>query len=343
MTNPLRLLFMAAALTGTLGIGTAAAQTVFVRNAPAGATAEVVVGGAAAGSGAVGEDGNASVGFSLGADKTEMDANVFVDICDKVRRVIIVERGRLPAPAAEGCDRRDISGVFWVRPINTLVVDFGGPSPTLLLVKGRYTPPKPQAEGGGESSGPRRQAPTGFVLFGGGGLTRFRDAETLACGNVSNCTSSSGIGYTFGAAYWFTRFLGAEATYLNPKALTIEGRDTAFTFTTRLNANLTSIAGVGAIPAGPMRFYGKAGTNYHQATLDTSETIGTGVQTFQLKTRGWNWTYGAGAEGWFTNKFGIYGEVGQAHVKGDAQVGTTGSIDDRLSYLVFGARLRIGG
>src|SRR3954470_1924941 len=139
MTNPLRLLVMAAALTGTLGSGTAAAQTLFVRNAPAGTTAEIVVHGAPPASGTVGEDGTASVPFSIAQGQTEIDANVFVDICGTVRRVIVVDRGRIPAPAAEGCDRRDIPGVFWVRSVNTLVIDFAGVSPTLLLIKGRYT------------------------------------------------------------------------------------------------------------------------------------------------------------------------------------------------------------
>ena len=343
MTNPLRLLVIAAALTGTLGIGTAAAQTVFVRNAPAGSAVEVVAGAATTGTGTVGEDGNASVPFTLGAGKAEMDANVFVDICDKMRRVIVMDRGRLPAPAAAGCDRRDIAGVFWVRPVNTLVIDLGDATPSLLLVRGRYTPPKPQAEGAEESAGPRHEAPTGFVLFGGGGLTKFRDATNIACGNVGNCSGSSGVGYSFGAGYWFTRFLGAEVTYLNPKTLSIDGADTGFVFNTKVNSNLTTIAGLLAVPAGPMRFYGKGGWNYQQTTQDTTETIDNATQTFQLKTTGWNWIYGGGAEGWFTPKFGIYGEVGYAKVAGDAEVGTIGRFDDRLSYLLFGARLRIGG
>jgi len=343
MTNPLRLLVMVAALTGTLGIGTAAAQTVFVRNAPAGAAVEVLVGSTAAGTGTVGQDGNASVPFTLGTGQTEIDANVFVDICETMRRIIIIERGRLPAPAASGCDRRDISGVFWVRPVNTLVLDFGDVNPTLLLIKGGYTPPKPQAPGEEVSAGPGHQAPTGFVLFGGGGLTKFRDATTIACGNVSNCGGSSGVGYSFGAGYWFTRFLGAEATYLNPKTLSIDGSESTFVFHTKLNANLTTIAALLALPAGPMRFYGKGGVNYHQATVDTTETIDSATQTFQLKTTGWNWVYGGGGEGWITSKFGIYGEIGYARVAGDAEVGSTGRIDDRLSYLLFGARLRIGG
>ena len=73
------------------------------------------------------------------------------------------------------------------------------------------------------------------------------------------------------------------------------------------------------------------------------KTIDTATQTFQLKTTGWNWLYGGGAEGWFTTKFGVYGEIGYARVAGDASVGTIGRLDDRLTYLLFGARLRIGG
>jgi outer membrane protein with beta-barrel domain len=346
MTNPLRLLVMAAALTGTLGTGTAAAQTVFVRNAPAGSAVEVVVNGAPAGTGTIGEDGNGSVAFTLGDDKAEMDANIFVDTCDKMRRIVIVDRGRLPAPPAEGCDRRDVAGIFWVRPVNTLVFDFGGVNSSVLLIKGSYKPPKPQAETSEESSAaPRRQAPTGFVLFGGGSLTKYRDVTKIACGNVSNCSGSSGLGYSFGAGYWITRFLGAEFTYLNPRTLTISGGDaslTEFSFSNEFNTNVATAVGVLAIPAGPMRFYGKGGADYHQATADLRETIGVQTQVIQVKTRGWGWIYGGGAEGWFTPRFGIYGEVTVAQVKGDAQVGQTGRIDDQLTSLLFGARLRLG-
>lgn len=345
MTSPLRLLVMAAALNGALGAGVASAQTLFLRNAPAGSTVEVLVNGDQTGAGKAGDDGNASVPFKLGKDAatTEMDATVFVDTCGTVRRISLMDRGRQPGPAATGCDRRELAGVFWVRPVNTLVIDLGAPNPTVLLVRGRYTPPRPVVEGEETPSGPGRQAPTGFVLFGGGGLTRFRDATNNACGNVSNCSGSSGIGYTFGAGYWITRYLGAEVTYLNPKTLTTEGRGDTFTFTNTLNANLTTIAGLLALPLGPIRIYGKAGINYHQASSDTRQTILDATQTFQVETNGWSWVGGGGGEAWLTQKFALYGEVGRARVKGDAEVGSSGSIDDRLGYLLFGARIRLGG
>jgi hypothetical protein len=82
--------------------------------------------------------------------------------------------------------------------------------------------------------------------------------------------------------------------------------------------------------------------DYHQATSNTTETIDTGTQTFQVKTRGWSWIYGGGGEVWFTSKFALYGEVGRAWLKGNAEVGESGRIDDRLNYLLFGARIRIG-
>jgi len=348
--KPLRLLVMAAALNGTLGMTSAAAQTLFLRNAPAGTPVEVVVNGNQTGQGTVGEDGTAEVPFKLDPGKMEMDANVYVDVCDKLRRITIMDRGRLPAPPAGGCERREISGIFWVRPLNTVVLNLGGVNPSLLLVKGKYTPPKEVAEGEEESSGPRRQAPTGFVLFGGAGFSKFRDATRIACGNVPNCTDSAGVGYEFGASYWFTKFLAAEVAYVSPKTLTITGNDAdtvtgtpeTFNFTSTLNTNHTRVTGLLAAPLGPVRLYGKGGMNYHQGESRTTETISGVTQTFTLNTRGWSWVWGGGGEVWFTSNFGIYGEVGRMWVRGNAEVGQSGKIDDRLNYLMFGARFHIG-
>jgi len=124
--------------------GAASAQTVYLRNAPAGSSVEILVNAASAGTGEVDSEGEAKVAFKLPEGKTEMDANVFVDACDagKRRKVVISDRVRLPPPPAEGCERREIAGVYWVRPINTLVVDVGAVAPSLLLVRGAYTPPK---------------------------------------------------------------------------------------------------------------------------------------------------------------------------------------------------------
>ena len=96
----------------------------------------------------------ASVSVDLKLAQPEQDSNIFVDVCEKSRRVLVVDRNKRPPALPAGCDRRDISGIFWVRPINTLVVDVSGTQPSMLLVRGAYKPPKPQAEGE-EESGPK--------------------------------------------------------------------------------------------------------------------------------------------------------------------------------------------
>src|SRR5437588_233259 len=137
MTRSWRPLALAAVLNVTAGVGTAAAQTVFVRNAAPGAPIEVVVNGTKAGSGAA---------------------------------------------------------------------DVGGSTPKLLLIKGRYTPPKPAAEG--EETHTWRPSPTGMVVYGAAGLASVRDAVAIACGNVTNCSGkSTRPSYAAGATYWITRYL----------------------------------------------------------------------------------------------------------------------------------------
>src|SRR5690242_3560988 len=125
MTSPLRLLGMAAALNVSLGLGTAAAQRVMVRHLPAGTAVEVTLNGAAGGNGTADASGDVTVPFTIPEKdgKSDFDANIFVDVCDKLRRVVIVEVTRPASPVAEGCERREISGLFWVRRSNTIVVD----------------------------------------------------------------------------------------------------------------------------------------------------------------------------------------------------------------------------
>ena len=78
MTRCWRPLALTAALHVTAGLGTAAAQTLFVRNAGPGTPVEVVVNGTKAGAGTADAGGDATVAFSLQAQtgKDEMDANV---------------------------------------------------------------------------------------------------------------------------------------------------------------------------------------------------------------------------------------------------------------------------
>ena len=140
MTMTWRPLVAAAALSVTVGAGTASAQRVMIRNAPAGEAIEVALNAENVASGTADAEGVATLPLDLNAHlkKTDIDANVFVDTCDKRHRVIVVERGHAIAAQEPGCERREISGLFLVRATHTLVVDVSSANPTLMLVKGTY-------------------------------------------------------------------------------------------------------------------------------------------------------------------------------------------------------------
>jgi hypothetical protein len=322
--------------------GTASAQTVYMRNAPAGSNVEVVVNSASAGTGVIDAGGEAKVAFTLPAGKADMDANVYVDTCDKLRKVVIVDRARQAPPPAEGCDRREIPGIYWVRPVNTIVVDVGGPTPALLLVRGSYTPPKPTAEGEEENK-PSRPLPKGVLMFAGTAWTDYRDAASFACGSATPCTpKSSGLTYNFGATVWLSRFVGVEGSYMRPHQVTASGGD-SFHFDTTLDSDVWTVTGKLGAQAGVVRIYGEGGANYHEATNTTHETIETASQTFQYKTKGWSWVFGGGLEAWVGAKqrVAIYGNAGIVRIKGKAESGGEAQIDDRLKYVSIGVKLRV--
>ncbi|HTM24283.1 MAG TPA: hypothetical protein VL225_03765 [Vicinamibacterales bacterium] len=341
MVKSWRLLVIAAVMNVMMGAAAVCAQTVMVRNVAAGTKIEVVLNGAPVGSGAADADGQATVALATGETigAAGIDATIAIDVCQAVRRVMITERTRT-APAAEtGCDRRDISGLFWVRKINTIVVDLSGNAPSLLLIKGTYVykPPRPEDQ-------PRvwRPLPTGLLLFGGAGTVKFDQAFTQFCGNVDPCTGrDSGLGaYTFGATYWFNRFIAAEGGYIKPRQLTAKGGDT-FTFNSTLDTDVFTIVGKAGIPAGPVRIYGFGGGDYHQAASNTSETIDLVSQTFSLKTKGWSWLVGGGGEVWVWPKVALYGELQVVRLKGPAEGGGEVKMDDTLRVLAVGIKVRL--
>lgn len=350
MTNPCRPLALAAAIEMIVGVGVATAQTVIVRNAPPGSTIELVLNAATIGSAPADRAGDATlaVNVSANAGKTETDAHIYVDVCGNMRRVLLVEQGMQPPPRAGGCDRTEIAGLFLVRQVTTLVVDVGGSTPTMWLRQGP-APPEWLIRGPGRDRPARvwSALPTGLVLFGGGGLVKFRDAIFLACGNVTECGGDDfPLGYTAGAAYWFSPFLAAEASYMTAK-LAVNGRGDNFRFNSFLDTDVLTVVGKGGVPLGPVRLYGQAGANYHRATSGTTQTLEnvtgtTGAQTFELRTAGWGWLFGGGAEAWVAPSFAIYGEVGRAALKGAARDNGEGAIDDRLTVILLGARVRIG-
>jgi hypothetical protein len=302
----------------------------------------VIVNTASAGKGVVDAEGESKVPFTLPQGTTEMDSNVFVDTCDTLRKVLIVDRNRVAPPPAVGCDRKDIPGIFWVRPVNTIVVDVGTANPSLLLVRGAYTPPKPTAEG--EESAPAKPLPKGLMMFAGGAYTSIRDAAVFACGTAQPCTPHSiGLTYTFGASFWLSRFVGVEGTYIRPHKVTAEGGD-GFTFKTDFESDVWTIAGKLGAQAGPVRIYGKGGLDYHQATTKTVERLDLASQTFEYKTTGWSWLFGGGVEIWMGEKqrAAIYADGSVIRLKGKADSGGEAEIDDRLKAIAVGVKLRLG-
>ena len=341
MVNRWRCVLTAAAIVTTTA-GIVSAQTVYVRNAPEGSNVEVIVNAASAGKAAVDAQGEAKVAFTLPQGKADMDANIYVDTCDKLRKVIIVDRARQAPPPAEGCDRREISGIYWVRPINTIVVDVGGVTPSLLLVRGSYTPPKPTVEGDDENK-PSKPLPKGLLMFAGTAFTSYTDAGDLACGNAQPCTAkTNGLSYNFGATMWLSRFVGVEGSYMRPHQVTASGGDT-YSFKTTLDSDVWAVTGKLGAQAGVVRIYGEGGMNYHEATNTTNETIGSASQSFQYKTKGWSWVFGGGLEGWIgaAQRVAIYGDAGVMRIKGKAESGGEATIDDRLKYVAVGVKLRL--
>src|SRR6266540_1413546 len=110
-TNSARAWCVLAAVTAfiTVMAGVAQAQTVMVRGAAPGARIEAVVDATAAGSTTANAAGEAVVVIPRAAGKSDAEANVFIDICaENLRRVVIIERGKSPAPPGEGCDRKEV-------------------------------------------------------------------------------------------------------------------------------------------------------------------------------------------------------------------------------------------
>jgi len=327
----------AAIINVTAGAGVAMAQSVLVKDGPPGMPVEVILNSAAIGSATVDQNGDATIPVNLQAHggKTETDAHVYVDVCEKMRRVLIIERGQQPPAPEAGCDRKDVLGLFLVRRVSTIVLNLGGVNPTVLLIQGQYRPGAPSRSWG--------LSPKGLVLGGGAGLSRIGDAGVIFCGDVSTCESdSSGIGYTASAAFWVTRFAAAEVAYIRPSTVSAEGTGgETLRFNSTLEANVLTIGGKGGVPAGPVRIYGHGGINRHQAKSLTNQTLNGVTNLLELRTEGWGWQFGGGGEVWIMPRFALFGEFTRLRLKGDARGGGEGSLDDSLMTIFGGARFKI--
>jgi hypothetical protein len=359
MMQPWRRVTLAAALNVTVGVGVASAQTVIVKNAPPGSAVELVMNADTVGSATVSPGGEAKLTGKLAgsAAETGTDVRIYVDVCANLQRVLLVERGLQPPPQ-EACSRREIVGVFVLRRVTTLVVDVAGPNPMVWLRQGSV-PKEWLGEGPARPARARvwRSSATGLALFGGGDFVRFSNAVATSCGNVEQCSGKRSLGsFTVGAAYWFTPYLAAEASYLKLGDVPVDGRGDTFRFNSSLDAQVLSVVGKVGAPIGGARIYGQGGANYHRATLSTNQTIDDvtvvvddvevtlpgGTQAFQLRTGGWGWLFGGGLEIWVARSFAIYAEAGYVALKGGDRDGGEGSINERVTYILAGARVHVG-
>lgn len=336
MSNPVRLLLMAAVIVFGMA-SSATAQTVMVRGAVPGETIEVLVNGAGAGTGTIDATGVGTATFAVPVGDTarpEMNARLFVDTCGKVRRVHVVEQNQLPPDAQSGCTRSDIGGIYWVRQRSTIVINVANAIPVVLLRQGSYNP---------NTSGPRRPAPTGLVIFAGGGLAQFPDLFVARCGLVEDCSGDERTGtFAAGVTYWPTRWLGLEGSYQKPSTARGSGSFGNFTFTesVEIHTLINLVAKIG-LPLGPVRLYGQGGMNWHESTSTTIQTLGADSQTVDFPADGWGWTYGGGIEAWVTPRFALYGEANIGRLKGEARDNTTAEFENAMRSYLFGARFRI--
>lgn len=334
MSKVLRLLAVAAVLNIAVA-ARVAAQTVVVRGATPGETVEVIVNDAPANSGTVAADGMATVAAEVplnASNRREMDARLYLDTCDTLHRVLVIDRNQLPPQPQAGCARTEIGGVYWVRQRSTIVIDVSQPIPDVLLRQGEYNPNAPV----------RRLAPTGLVAFGGGGLAKPSEATAIACGDVPDCADEGYVGtYNLGATLWITRWLGVEGSYLRPSRMVVNGSLGAFTFTNTLDADIVNVVGKLGVPLGPVRIFGQGGTTYHEATNTLTQTIGDASQTVETNTDGWSYTYGGGLEGWISDRLALYAEAGITKIKGKERLSGVIEIDDKLTHYLLGVRFRI--
>ena len=356
-------LAVAAAIYATAGAGVAAAQTVIVRNAPAGSSLELVLNTETIGTVKADASGLGTLPVNLqGKGRAQADVNIAFDVCEGVRRVLLVERGLQPPPLqGRDCTRHQVPEVFALRPVTTLVADMGPATPTVWVRQGR--PPetwlRDQTEEERAAAKVRRPSPTGFFLFGGGGMVKVNKVVAAACGTIEECSGDDFVpGFQGGLGIWATRWLAFEASYIRPTNVTAAHDSEFFRFDTTFDVHIINLGAKAGVPLGPVRFYGHGGTTYHQANFITDETIDDnttttdtgevlqlpgGTQTFTLRTDGWRYYYGGGIEGWIGRSWAIYGEVTRSALKGKTMDEGEGELDSAATTLMAGIRIRIGG
>jgi hypothetical protein len=341
----------ALALLVALVASPALAQTVILRGLTAGTPADLVLNSTTLASATANDKGDATITPPAGSGVTaDIDANLFVDVCADRHRVVLVSRGASPLAQAPGCQRQEISGLFLVRPVTTMLVDVTGGRASLFLRQGPLDPdaPVPTSDA---------IAPAGLILFGGAGLNWFDTSSQVACGTAPTCENDgTDFGYTAGGAVWFIPYVGVEAAWVRPGDETSVGGGLGYRFNSVVESDVITLAGIAGVPTGKMRIFGKGGVSYHRAAIATTQTIDDktitidgveevivgGTQTLGYRTSGWGWVFGGGLEFWFSRNVAIYGEFAWITLDGTDRDGGEAVLDDRVITVFAGARVRLG-
>jgi hypothetical protein len=339
--------------------GVVAAQTLVVRNAMPGSTIELVVNGSPAGSVQADAIGDATLPIPLlQPAQREALVRLFVDRCGERTQVVVVGADEPVPPAGVGCTRRVIEGLYVLRSITGVAVDLSPTQPTVRIRQGRV--PDEWFRPAADIVQRRREPPAGsLVLSATGTMTALPRARDIECGIFRPCQSeTTQPGYAGGAAYWFTRRIGAGIQYMRPGTMTVSGGplDQSYSFNTRWRTeDVASVAGMVGLPLGPVRLYGLGGLNRHRATVWMTQTVSDftveidddevtfpgGTQTVVRRTAGIGWLAGGGAEFWTARRLALFAEGGVHSLRGSAVDDAEYHSDGRMPFLHAGIRFRL--
>jgi len=348
-----------AAVVNLIVAAAAAAQTVIVTKAPPGSTVELVVNSTLAATVTADAAGQATIPLTPEArgGKTESDAYVFVEYCDNLRRVILIEPGMQGFPAGQ-CPRREVPGAYVVRQVTTLVVIVSETAPSVLVRQGKVPPGWLTDDVERPPSARPANAPSrGLYGFGGGGIASLSNAAAFACGGGECEGTTKPLAFSAGATFWLKPFLGVEAAWLKPTNIRLTGVSSGYEYVSTFTTDVLTMVGKLGVPLAYLRPYGFGGATWSRSHWKTTETIleqtytvdgvdavyPGGTQTFNLYTQGWSWIAGGGFEVPVGKRGLIFGEGGWAGVKGDDRQGGEGKVDERVFYIIGGIRIRIIG
>lgn len=325
----------------------ASAQTIIVKDAPAGGEVEVIVNNKVVVSDKA--NGNGRATLVVPGSPADLDGQVSIDSCGTKRRILITQPSVTLAAADGACVRRDIPGLFLIKGVSTIVFTVEGANPRLLLRQGPFNPDAP----------PKTWAavPSGLMIYGGTGFGALGQFSLSQCGTVVDCKADgTGFSLSAGAEFWIGRFAAVEVSFLRPASGTTEGTGTGFTFDSELKANVLAVGAKAGVPVGPVRLYARGGLNRTESLSHMSQTIAERSYTInevpvtvpsstlvtEHETKGYGWYVGAGFELWLNRHVAPFLQLDYQKLKGDDLVDSENLLDDRHMQVGVGIKVRLG-